>query len=257
MYVSSFRTWPRPSSHLTSNLSAGGNLAISAGRDLTLSGAQVNIGAAGSLAAGRNVSVTAVVDKVSTDQHDAPGAKAYDKQVHSNDTVVGASIVSNGALAIQAGGGDLTIKGSNIAAGGTLGLAAARDITIGTVAEQHLSDTASHREGGSLVSSHSSTSADYSASTLAIGSSVSGKNVVVSAGRDINVVGSEVTAKDALQLSAARDINIVSATSTSVETTASTPKRAAWWRVLPPSAIKTAPARATAAPAAAASPAAC
>src|SRR5450830_609065 len=87
--------------HQLGSISTGGKLVAAAGRDLTLSGTQVSVSAGGaSLVAGRDIKVAAVVDNISTDQHDAPGAKAYDKQVHVNDTVVDARIASSGNVAL-------------------------------------------------------------------------------------------------------------------------------------------------------------
>jgi filamentous hemagglutinin len=50
-----------------------------------------------------------------------------------------------------------------------------------------------------------------------VGSSVSGKNVAVVSLNDVNIVGSTLTASEALQLNAGRDLNVTSAAANTSE----------------------------------------
>jgi len=213
-------------------LSSGGSLEAQAGRDLGLKGAQLEIGINGNgnglLTAGRDVTVGAVVNAINTDQHDSPGAKTYDQQVHLDETVVGTSIRSAGALSVRAGtdgAGVLAIKGSVVSASGAMALTASGNVDVLAVTERHVWDQAYHRESKNAVSSRSSTSTDHNARNVAIGSSVNGDCVCVTAGGDINVSGSEMAALQTLHLSAARDISVVSAGGTIEEKHSSTTKR--------------------------------
>ncbi|MBJ7310542.1 hemagglutinin repeat-containing protein, partial [Rugamonas sp. CCM 8940] len=200
--------------HQLSQLATSGDLAMTAGRDLALSGAQVAAGGKGILEAGRALSVTAVKNEVNVDVSNDPRSKMYDKVVHRDETVVGAAVSAGGDLTLKAGGketGALSLVASGVAGGGKVELTATGDVAIKQLREEHLSDTASHREWKSTFKKGSSDSADYSASSHVVGGSVTGADVTVRAGRDIVVVASQLTASDALTLAAERDLSVLSA----------------------------------------------
>ena len=80
-----------------------GDLVVSAGRDLTLSGAQLAAGGNGALLAGRSLTMASVMDQVKTDQHGDASAKQYDKRAADDQAVVGSSVSAGGALQLAAG----------------------------------------------------------------------------------------------------------------------------------------------------------
>jgi filamentous hemagglutinin len=210
--------------HQLSQISTSGDLNLRAGGNLSLTGTQMSIGTsgtgAGKLLAGGGISISAVTNEVNTSVQNDPSSKQYDKQVHQNQTVVGAGVAAAGDLTLAAGlngKADLNLTASVIAAGGNVVLSASNDVHITNAMENHVSDTAIHRESSGLLKSSSSTSTDYSASAQVVGSSVSGNGVTVRAGNDIAISGSQVTAEEALKLNAGRDLNVISVASTGSE----------------------------------------
>ncbi|USX11997.1 hemagglutinin repeat-containing protein [Oxalobacteraceae bacterium OTU3CAMAD1] len=203
-------------------ISTTGDLSLKAGQDIKLSGTQVNLGATGNgtMVAGRDISIAAVVDEVKTHQENDPKSKSYDKIIHEDQTVVGATVAAGGNLTIKAGdagAGGLAIAGSNIAGGGDVSLAASGDVSITQVQENHLSDVAFHRESKSTFKKSSDTTADYSSVSNVIGGNVSGGSVSVKSGNDIVIGGSQLTAENALTLNAGRDLLVSSAAQTGSE----------------------------------------
>ena len=212
--VSGYTEKDSSTSYKVGQISTSGDLHLGAAQDLKLSGTQVSVGGAGTLAVGRDISIAAVVNEVKTSQQNDPGSKTYDKQVHENQTVVGAVVSAGGDLKVGAGiagAGNLAIAGSKLAGGGSVELGAKGDVSITQVQETHLSDTASHRESSSTFKKSSDTRADYSDTSAVVGSSVSGDAVSVKSGNDIVITGSELTAKNALTLDAKRDLLVSSA----------------------------------------------
>ncbi|QBQ36694.1 hemagglutinin repeat-containing protein [Pseudoduganella plicata] len=210
--------------HQVSQLSTGGNLTVQAFGNLNLTGTQVSIGTSGTgtglLEASGAINIAAVTDEVKTSLFNDPKSKQYDRQVHQNQTVVGAGVASAGDLKINAGEGgkaDLNITGSAIGSGGTLKLIATNSVNIAAVQENDVSDTASKRSSSSTFKSKTTTEADYVASSQSIGSSISGANVDILADKDINVIGSAVAGDGDVALYAGEAVNIVAGTSTLTE----------------------------------------
>ncbi|QBQ36695.1 hemagglutinin repeat-containing protein [Pseudoduganella plicata] len=206
--------------HQVSQLSTGGNLTVQAFGNLNLTGTQVSIGTSGTgtglLEAKGAINIAAVTDEVKTSLFNDPKSKQYDRQVHQNQTVVGAGVASAGNLTLSAGLGgkaDLNLTASTIAGGGAVTLSSTNDVNIKSAIEDHVSDTASHRESSSTFKKSSSTSTDYSAAGLVVGSDVSGKNVTVKAANDIAIAGSGLTAEEALTLNAGRDLLVTTVAS--------------------------------------------
>ncbi len=218
--------------HQLSQISTDGDLKIAATGNLNLTGTQVAIGTdgagTGKLLAGGAINIAAVTDEVKSSVMNDPSSKQYDKQVHDNQTVVGAGVAAAGDLTVAAGllsKADLNVTGSELAGAGNVKLSATNDVNIANATETHLSDTAIHRESSSLFKSSSSSGTDYSASTQVVGSSVSGDKVTVKADNDIALAASSLTATDALTLNAGRDLSIKSVASTDVENHTSEEKK--------------------------------
>jgi len=206
--------------HQLSELSTGGNLTVKAFGNLNLTGTQVSIGTGGTgtglLEAKGAINIAAVTDEVKTSLFNDPKSKQYDRQVHQNQTVVGAGVASAGDLTLNAGLGgkaDLNVTASTIAGDGAVTLSSTNDVNIQSAIEDHVSDTASHHESSSTFKKSSSTSTDYSAAGLVVGSDVSGKSVTVKAANDIAIAGSGLTAEEALTLNAGRDLLVTTVAS--------------------------------------------
>jgi len=214
--VSGFTEKDSSTTYKVGQVASSGDLKMVAGQDIKLSGTQVAIGAAGNgtLVAGRDVSVAAVVNEFNLSKQNDPGSKHYDKEVRQEQNVVGASVAAGGSLTVKAGDsglGSLAIAGSNLSGGGKVQLVASGDVSITQVQETHLSDLAHHDESSSMFKKSSNTSADYSKIDKVVGSSVSGDSVVVKSGNDIVVNGSQLSATQALTVDAGRDLLVSSA----------------------------------------------
>jgi len=210
--------------HQLSQISIGGDLGMQAGGSLNLTGTQVAIGTngagVGKLIAGGDVNIASVVNEVKTSVFNDPASKTYDRQVHENQTVVGAGVSAAGDLAVSAGNrgtGSVNVLASSLSAGDALQVVAADDVNVVSAQERHLSDTAINRTSSSTLRSTTTRQADYVESSLAVGSSLSGKTVDLIAGKDINVRGSAVAGDGNVDLSAGGSVNIVAATSTVTE----------------------------------------
>jgi filamentous hemagglutinin len=210
--------------HQLSQVSTGGDLKIAATGNLNLNGTQIAIGTVGSgtgqLLAGGTINIAAVTNETNTSVQNDPSSKQYDKQVHQNQTLVGAGVAATGGLTVGAGileKGAINITASSITAGDALKLTASDSVNIVSAQEQHLSDTALTRTSSSFLKSKTTQQADYVATSQAIGSTLSGKTVDISAGKDINVLGSAIAGDGDVSLAAVGSVNIGASTSTLTE----------------------------------------
>jgi filamentous hemagglutinin len=204
--------------HQSSQIGSASGLSVQAGQDLSLSGTQVAIGTGGSgdglFSAGRNLAIGAVTNEVNIDQRSVPGTVQYERNIHQDQAVVGTNINFGGNLNLLAGTaqqGALSLTGSTASGAGDLTLVASGNVAIREVAEEHLSDMASHHESKGWLKRSSTTTTDYSGSSLAIGSTLSGNSVLIRSGTDTIVQGSTVNAAEDLQIQAGRDVTITSA----------------------------------------------
>ncbi|QDX22357.1 hypothetical protein FP568_14600 [Pandoraea pnomenusa] len=125
--------------------------------------------------------------------------------------VLGAYQIS--PVAASSGTGNLSVLGSSVSSqgNGTIALAATGDVNIGTVTETHGSQKWQHDSSSGFLSKTEETSSSSSHQTIAVGSTVSGDAVGVSAGRDLIVSGSTVVGTQDVALQAGRDVRIESA----------------------------------------------
>jgi filamentous hemagglutinin len=126
---------------------------------------------------------------------------------------VGSAITTNGSTVLDAGN-DVDIRQGMVSAEGTLAVLAGRDVNVESGSAGRSLDTASYQRSRGFLSSKSTTQRDSTSQTTVVGSSLSGKDMLVSAGNDLTVSGSELAAQDRLSLSAKRDVRIQSAEET-------------------------------------------
>ncbi|WP_081930513.1 hemagglutinin repeat-containing protein [Lysobacter antibioticus] len=190
----------------------GGVLLASAERDLNLTGAILSNVGQGSRTlanAGRDVNLGTVTLSTSAHVSGSSGdTTASGIAAHSRE--VGSQIVGGGSVAISAGH-DVQARAAQVAAGGTLAVSAENDIRIDAGQSASAMLAVSHTSSKKLLSRSSSDKLDGESETRVIGSSFSGDNVVMSAGNDLVVRGSEVSAVNQAVLSAGRDVRIESA----------------------------------------------
>jgi filamentous hemagglutinin len=190
---------------------SSGTLQVAAVRDLNLTAAVVANSGSGDtvLAAGRDLNLTTVQTQDNFD-----GSR--DAQNYSRTTLeseVGSLVSGGGAVQLSAGN-DLNARAATVQATGALTAVAGNDLNITAGQSSQSLAQGYHAEGSGLLSSASVTSRTSQSSTQAQSSSFGGDTVVLQAGRDLNVVGSNVVGDYGAALSAGRDLSIVAATET-------------------------------------------
>ncbi|NYI01542.1 hemagglutinin repeat-containing protein [Cupriavidus plantarum] len=220
-----------------SRVKAGGSLTAVAGRDATLTASAIDAGGDAALVAGRNTNVTAAMD-THTQAAGAMSSKAsqftqsaYDESTRAatidaggnvtlgagQTAVVNQILQGNGIAPAQTDGtGNVAILGSGVSStDGAVKLVATGDVTIGTVTEQHRSDSWSHTESSGFMLKKETTTTSSTRDSVAVGSVVSGDTITGSAGRDMTIAGSTVAGTHDLSLEAGRNLTITTAESTS------------------------------------------
>lgn len=196
---------------------AEGMLKVSAGNDLNLAAAQVvNAGAGGitQLEAGRDVNLTTVGES-----HQQ--SLQWDSSNWRNEasrTEVGSTVQTTGDLRVQAGQ-DIAARGATLSSEQGMVLAeAGRDLTLAASEQYQFADEAHKFKGSNgLFSSKTTTLRDTMSQTQANGTTLSGEQAYLQAGRDINVRGSDVVSTSQTVLAAERDINLEAASESSSE----------------------------------------
>ncbi|SEL22520.1 filamentous hemagglutinin family N-terminal domain-containing protein [Roseateles sp. YR242] len=189
-------------------LDAGGNMVLTAGRDLTLTAAELRqTGQDGGMAlqAGRDLALESL-RATSSDQW------IFNKDNHQaqrSAADMGSQLQAKGALQASAGQ-DLSGRAAVIVGDGAVQLSAARDVRLEAGTAEVSSDSQWKTTRRGFLSSTTERSQSSAAQTWAIPSSVSGGTTSVSAGRDLSVIASEVVADGALRLAAGRDVALTS-----------------------------------------------
>ncbi|MFJ2990942.1 hemagglutinin repeat-containing protein [Collimonas sp. NPDC087041] len=184
-------------------------LSIQAGRDINLAAVSVNTTGDAALSAGRDVNLTAV-----NTQNTYNVTYNADNHLYENQTQVnGTSINAGGKLALVAGQ-DINAAAAYATAGGQLAAVAGRDVNLGTAQQTSSLDQAIYTTSHGMLSSSTSRSQANANTTAAVGSTLSGDSVIVQAGRDIGVTGSNVVGTNDVSLSAANNINITTSQNT-------------------------------------------
>ncbi len=200
-----------------SAVNVGGVSMIGVMGDLTASGAQINLGQGGTIAAKGNVtlgtaSATSTVDSNSSgsDHHGS-----YSETLHTSDqTVVGTTLNSGNTLNV-ASGKDINIIGSSITLDqGNASLMAAGNVNVGAATETHVSNMDESHSHSGVASHASATNRVDQTTTYANGSTISADGVTVVSGKDINVTGSAIVGTHDVALSAKDNVNITAATNT-------------------------------------------
>jgi filamentous hemagglutinin len=198
-----------------SAVNVGGVSMIGVNGDLTASGAQINLGNGGTIAAKGNItlgaaSATSTVDSNSSgsDHHGS-----YSETLHTSDqTVVGTTVHSGNTLSV-ASGKDISVIGSTILLDqGNVGLMAVGNVNVGAATETHVERT-NRTTTATLLQACATNRVDQT-TTYANGSAISADGVTVVSGKDINVTGSAIVGTHDVALSAKNNVNITAATDT-------------------------------------------
>ncbi|CAN7482904.1 hemagglutinin repeat-containing protein [Variovorax paradoxus] len=190
----------------------GGVLLASAGRDVNLVGAVLaNVGKDSRtlVNAERDVNLGTVSESSTIFASGGNKGRSF-SAVSSQSREIGSTIVGSGSVAITAGN-DVRARAADVSAGGTLAVTAEHDIRIDAGQSSQAILTTSNSSRKTLTSKSSSSEIKAQSDTTVLGSNFSGQNVVMSAGNDLGVRGSRVSAESQLVLSAGRDVRIESA----------------------------------------------
>jgi filamentous hemagglutinin len=180
-----------------------GSLAMTAGRDINLKAASVGSMGSASLEAGRDLNVGTVEESYEYKSwSDAQNSRYYSTQTDS-----GSEIVTGGDLTLTAGR-DLSVTGSQVTSGGALSGQAGRDISVTEGRSKSVVDDHVFVKRSTTLGSKSTTISASNSSDRAIGSSLSGDTVTLTAGGDVTVRGSEAAAVNGLDVTAGGDITV-------------------------------------------------
>lgn len=173
-------------------ISATGNAAVIAGRDVNLSGALIQAGGDAAVAAGRDLNVGTTTLTATQDVHTRDGLNGGHDSVTQN---FGSAIVAGGNVATLSGR-DTTLTGATVSAGGDAAMIAGGDLTVTAARDIH---THSEQSMGGDQSHYTRSSYDESVQGSAASA---GGNVTLAAGQGGNgsgggnlaILGSSVSA---------------------------------------------------------------
>ena len=213
-----------------STIASGGAVAVSAGRDATLTAAQVRAGTELAVAAGGNVTIGSTEDRSALSYRQQ--GKGWSAQAESDARTAVGSVLFAGNDALLAAGtavgvpaatafaaaaapvpssADLLVAGSSVTSGaGNVTLAATRDVVVTSVGQRQTLQAQESRSSRGFLSRTTTDEARSVEATVQVGSVVSGDSVTIAAGRDAAVRGSQVASTGDLAVQAARNVEIVS-----------------------------------------------
>lgn len=206
------------------SLSAGGNLVLSAGNDVNLVAAKLEAGDGLAIAAGNDINSTTLT---TVDSQDTLETRKRFKQTTSttDETVHGSEFTAGGDIALQSGR-DINLAATTVASeDGSVGLTAGRDVNLIAEQEQHDASADMEKKKKGFLSSKTTTTHDEWSDSYAVGTSLSGDSVQISAGRDVSAVGATVLAEGDVRIAAGNDINLESAQDTYSEAHSSSQKK--------------------------------
>ncbi|MDB0577944.1 hemagglutinin repeat-containing protein [Ralstonia solanacearum] len=218
--------------HQGSTISAGGSLAMQSGNDTTFKGAKVSAGQDLSVIAGGNLTATTVTDTSKYNNVAADSRTRQEVDRTYDETAVGTAFSSGrhatlAAVSADAGGnartdgkGNVTLTGSSITAGtntatpGAITIAGNGNVTLNEGREEHDSYQAVSSKRGSLVSGSTTGTMQSTQANIGMASTVSGDSVVVRAGKDLTVQGSNVVGTNDVTLGAGGNVKITASENT-------------------------------------------
>jgi filamentous hemagglutinin len=187
---------------------SGSTLSIQAGQDVVLQGASVsNAGLNGTTAieAGRDMHL----QTVTVGDADSVVADARNHRHQRQSQELGSDIAALGDIHLNAGR-DVVARAASVQALGDVSVQAGNDIRLEAGRATSESESSLYHKRSGPLSKKTNEEVQRQASDVALGTSFGGANVVMQAGRDIQVKGSEVNAQHLLLLDAGRDVVIAS-----------------------------------------------
>ncbi|UWH05540.1 hemagglutinin repeat-containing protein [Dickeya fangzhongdai] len=190
----------RSQGRVQSTLASGGELSLSAGRDLSSTAAQLSAAGTLALSAGRDLSLLSASEEQFS-------SNAWTRHLDWQQTVTQQGTVLNagGGLSLRAGQ-DLTLEGAQAETRGALTAQAGRDLSLLSATESRhdfFEETTVKKGFLSKTTTHTQRE---TAQTTEKGTLLSGGSVALTAGHDIGVQGSAVAADGDVTLTAGHDI---------------------------------------------------
>nr|WP_225920141.1 hemagglutinin repeat-containing protein [Pseudomonas vanderleydeniana] len=207
------------SQQVSTQVTAGGNVTLNAGKDLGLVSSQVSAQKEAYLSAGANLTLQTATNEdysfYSKTSKSSSGKKSQlDEESRSTNV---ASAVSGASKATLVAGNDLLVKGSKVVSGeGAVKLTAGNDVQIVAATDASSSQHDRSQSKSSWLGLKASKVSDHmaAAQTKASGSLISGDTVDVVAKRDATVTGSALASMQDLTVQAGRDLTINAAQNT-------------------------------------------
>ncbi len=196
------------------HVSGDGNLVVYAGRDLRLDGAQISHGGDGKtqLIAERDLQLQTIDTQSSTASHSHRNSANFLRE--SEQSEVGTRIDTEGDIDMVAGR-DIRARAASISSNkGLIDIAAGRDVQLEAGDSGKEFAQGSQYKHRSVTGSKTTTQRFEEERSDALETLVSGRDVRISAGDDLQIKGSIVVADRDTQLVAGNDVSIVSATDT-------------------------------------------
>nr|WP_051916750.1 MULTISPECIES: hemagglutinin repeat-containing protein [unclassified Serratia (in: enterobacteria)] len=196
----------------TSGLSGDNGVTILSGGNFVAEGAQVESASGGIGLSAQQVTIKEARQQVSdSDSGQSKVGKSQNQRQSdiSSDTGHGRLFSAKEGVTVIAEQGDILLQGSTVQSEqGRIGLKAAGDISLNASQdEQHLMIQGSNSSKGFLSGKQSAYQQETHSST-ANGSLLSGQEVILQSGKDINVMGSHVVATDDISLTAKNNITV-------------------------------------------------
>lgn len=203
--------------HTVSTVDAGGNLVLAAGRDLTSQGAHLTAGDQLGVSAGRDVTLDAVTDNQFTGSGEGSGHH-FVSQTQSDDTLRGTSLSGANGVIVSAGR-DLTATAGDISSSaGSVALGAGHDLTLNAGIENHDTSKQTYTKKSGFLSSTTTTTLDTTHEADAIGTVISGNSVSLGAGHDLTAQAAQIAGTHDVALAAGNNLTLTTADSTYSET---------------------------------------
>nr|WP_269473766.1 hemagglutinin repeat-containing protein [Enterobacter asburiae] len=187
-------------------ISAGDNLVLKAGQDINARAAALAAEKSVGLQAGRDVNLAAE-ETTQGDSYRSGKKTVINESVRQQGTEI-----ASGANTQILAGRDVTTEAAQVTAKGDIGVAAGRDVSLNTATESdyHYKEQTKTKKG--FLSKKTTHTIEEDSATRESGSLLSGDNVQVVAGNNLQVNGSAVAGDGDVQLKAGNNVDIVAAT---------------------------------------------
>ncbi len=200
--------------------SAGRNATLVAGNNATLDGTNLTAGA-DVLLQGANVRIAALKNRQNNDIQTV-GRNNYNRIAQDTETLAGGNITAGDNLTLRATGlpgdpldataGNLTVTGATLSADtGQTSLIARNDITLQNATTAYRAVSESQDTRSNLFQRVTTTQSADTTGTQVTGTTVTGNTVLIQAGRDVTLIGSQAVAEGSLSIDAGRDLTLAPA----------------------------------------------